>query len=261
MTRIWAFSDFQLTHRRARDVPLFKTKEIPDADLAIVAGDMFPPLEYSLQLLAPLAERMQVVYVPGNRDFYGASLESGLRKARKVADAHGIHLLYNETAVVRGVRVIGGTGWTDYAILGAPESALALAAEKMSDHFAISGEFTPQAALDEHRKFLAHLDESLAQPFAGPTVIATHHAPHANSIAPQFTGDPLTPSFVSDLSRYMEREGAPDLWIHGGIHQQFDYTVGTTRVVSNSFGYPFENDRFEDDFVVEVEGQVPSPTP
>lgn len=260
MTRIWAFSDFQLTHRRARDVPLFKTKEIPDADLAIVAGDMFPPLQYSIQLLAPLAERMPVVYVPGNRDFYGASIAAGLNGARQVAWANNVHLLYNETAIVRGVRVVGGTCWTDYAISGDAQAAMDLASKRMSDHFAISGEFTPQAALDEHGKFLAHLDDALSKPYGGETVVVTHHAPHANSIAPQFAGDPLTPAFVSDLSRYMERDDAPGLWIHGGIHQQFDYVVGKTRVVSNSFGYPHENDRFEESFVVEIAGKVPSPT-
>ena len=252
MTRIWPFSDFQLTHRRAGDVPLYRTMDIPEADIAIVAGDMFPPLDRSLRLLATLADRMEVVYVPGNRDFYGSgTIASTLAEARKLAARLGIHLLYNDTVTLKGVRVVGGTGWTDYELQGDAKAAMKEAMVGLSDH-AVIRDFTPADALAEHRRFAAHLEAELAIPFEGPTVVVTHHAPHARSTAPEYVGDPMTPSFVSDLSRFMDGGNAPALWIHGGVHRNYDYVAQGTRVICNSFGYPAENDRFHSGMVVEV---------
>jgi hypothetical protein len=43
------------------------------------------------------------------------------------------------------------------------------------------------------------------------------------------------------------------LWVHGHTHQCVDYTLGSTRVLSNQRGYPREPDTgFRSDFVVEI---------
>jgi hypothetical protein len=41
----------------------------------------------------------------------------------------------------------------------------------------------------------------LALPFAGPTVVVTHHAPPLRSVPARFAGSPLNPNFVSDAER------------------------------------------------------------
>ena len=58
-------------------------------------------------------------------------------------------------------------------------------------------------------------------------------------------------AFVSDLSEVIERR-EPDLWVHGHVHDSFDYQVGRTRVVSNPKGYEHENPSFVPGLVVEV---------
>jgi Icc-related predicted phosphoesterase len=78
------------------------------------------------------------------------------------------------------------------------------------------------------------LHEQLAKPFEGKTMVITHHGPHPKSVHPRYSGDPLNAAFVSDLTPLVEQA---DLWIHGHVHDSFDYTVGKCRVVANPRGY------------------------
>ena len=94
------------------------------------------------------------------------------------------------------------------------------------------------------------LTEQLNYRFAGPTVVITHHGPHWESVHPKYrTGTSLlTAAFVSDLAALM---GKALLWVHGHVHDSFDYEINGTRVVANPRGYPdrrtsaFENPEFK----------------
>ncbi len=131
----------------------------------------------------------------------------------------------------------------------------------MYDHRLIraGGEaFTPRHALARHQADLAFIEAELAKPFAGPTVVVTHHVPHPGSVAGRFANDALTPAFVSDLSEVIDRY-APALWIHGHTHDSFDYRVGGTRIVCKPKGYGpmrpgrrIENVAFDVGMVVEA---------
>ena len=111
--------------------------------------------------------------------------------------------------------------------------------------------FRPQEALLLHRRSAAFIAAELAKPFAGPTVVVTHHAPHPGSVHPRYADDMLSAAFVSDLSSIIEA-GQPALWVHGHVHASFDYRVGATRVLCNPHGYGAENPDFEPRLVVEV---------
>jgi Icc-related predicted phosphoesterase len=106
-----------------------------------------------------------------------------------------------------------------------------------------------------HRASVAFLHKELSRPFDGATVIVTHHAPSPRSIASRFCGDPLNSAFASNLDPLISRH-EPSLWIHGHMHDSFDYTIGRTRVVCNPRGYfPDQlNSQFDPTFVVEVSG-------
>lgn len=102
----------------------------------------------------------------------------------------------------------------------------------------------------------------LHEPFDGRTVVVTHHAPHPDSVHPRFAGNLLNPAFASDLSALM---GPADLWIHGHVHDSFDYQVNGTRVIANPRGYAlnrqsvqspeqleWENPLFDPRLVIEI---------
>ena len=100
------------------------------------------------------------------------------------------------------------------------------------------------------------LRAALAEPFDGPTVVITHHAPTLNSIHPRFAGSPLNGLFVTDAQDLVAASGAR-LWIHGHTHDSFDYQVQCTRVLCNPRGYvnwsgKTENNAFDPALVIDV---------
>jgi Icc-related predicted phosphoesterase len=96
--------------------------------------------------------------------------------------------------------------------------------------------FTPQDCAARFRRHAAWLADQLAQPFAGPTVVITHHAPSPRSIHPRFEGSPVNACFVSRAEHLLGGDKVA-LWLHGHTHDSFDYEVEGTRVVCNPRGY------------------------
>jgi len=115
---------------------------------------------------------------------------------------------------------------------------------------------TPEHTLRWHGKTRKWLTVALAEPFAGPTVVVTHHMPHERSVHPRYARSILNAAFGSDLSALM---GLAALWIHGHTHDGAIYEVNGTRVICNPRGYRnpsggSENRNFQPDLVVEVGG-------
>lgn len=224
-----------------------------DCNVVVVAGDAHARLDKGLPWLAEnvRARGMELVYVPGNHDWYAnrsfgphtCTIDGDEDKARALAAELGIHLLINgEACVIGGVRFVGATLWTDYGVAGDEIASKAAASSGMNDHRRIRvkargwGRFRPVDAQALHRKQLDAIAHQLAQPFAGPTVVVTHHAPHPQSLREGRVTEPLDGSYASDLSEFIERWG-PALWIHGHVHKPSDYRIGRTRIVANPRGY------------------------
>jgi Icc-related predicted phosphoesterase len=76
----------------------------------------------------------------------------------------------------------------------------------------------------------------LAEPSEGKTVVVTHYAPSAHAVHPRYSGNSLTPAFASGLDNLMDGRRVV-LWIHGHVHDPFDYELLGTRVGCNPRGY------------------------
>ncbi len=238
-----------------------------EADVTVLAGDIgvgLQGIEWALQ-----AFDRPTIYVMGNHEFYGQRVMMELWEAArgKVKGTH-VHLLENEVVEIDGVRFLGCTLWTDFALFGGGHRVLAMIdALALSDFSNIltahsagysrhkAKLFTPQASLNLHKDSRAWLDKELGKPFPGKTVVVTHHAPHRGSLAPRWAHDPISPCFVSNLPGLAERA---DLWIHGHTHDGLDYQVEKCRVVCNPRGYVNqvrpENPAFDPGMVVDLEG-------
>ena len=231
--------------------------ELPagDADVLVLAGDVGIQT-HGLAAFRDRARQQPVLYVPGNHEYYCGQLGRTAAALRARVRQWGLFLLDGDAVVLGGVRFLGATLWTDFALFGPayrPE-ALRQAHAAMPDYHVISedaGWLAPERTWAWHRAAVAWLREQLAAPFAGPTVVITHHAPHPGSLHPRFARHPLSPAFVSDLEDLL---GGARLWIHGHTHDAFDYVVAGTRVLCNPRGYdPFElNPAFNPTLVVEV---------
>ncbi|MDR5855712.1 metallophosphoesterase family protein [Caballeronia sp. LZ062] len=206
-----------------------------DADILVLAGDIARGAR-ATKLFARWPR--PVLYVHGNLEARSGHLIDLSRSIRMQASGTNVRYLEMETYVVGDVRFVASCLWTDYALYGAPSSAMKEAARCMPEFAHYRGgdnrAFSPAYALKLHQMARAWLTSELGKSFDGKTVVLTHHAPHAKSIPQRFAGDPLSPAFASDLSSLMQHA---DLWVHGHVHESCDYMVGTCRVVCNPRGY------------------------
>lgn len=212
----------------------------PDADLLVLAGDIAVGAK-AVELFADWP--VPVLYVAGNHEFYGRDIEELEDELRTAAAGTQVCFLENDRVDIDGVRFLGTTLWTDYALFvdagRSVDAAMTAARSFMVGHREIKlnrQPFAPIDALLRHEAACAWLTTEMAVPFDGPTVVVTHHGVHPLSIHPRFAGDIVNASFVSDLEPLL---GQADLWIHGHVHNSFDYTVGTSRIVVNPRGYAF----------------------
>lgn len=256
-----------------------------DYDVVILAGDISVPGSKTMRWARQaenFGETVTIVFVPGNYDFFEGILQTTLKEMALTARSCNVDLLGPGEAVISGVRFLGCTLWTGFELpiqtktgaLTDTERAMKAAkihlndyssirwavAQEASDSPAVAAKsnkrrLAPEDTRALHQSDRAWLARKLAEPFDGPTVVVTHHAPHRNSLAPCYQSDWLSASFVSELpSSFFD---VPSLWIHGHVHASIDYEAGNCRAVCNPRGYlrhgrDQENKQFNPELVVEL---------
>ncbi|AIY40495.1 Ser/Thr protein phosphatase family protein [Collimonas arenae] len=213
-----------------------------DADVVVLAGDIWRPaeaVEWARQFSAP------TLFVAGNHEFYGRDLTGAVAELRTAAAASNVHILQQQSVVLDGVRFLGCTLWSDFRFFSSEEQrqlGLQQAVELVRDFSRIrvtpdSPEpFTPAVSQRLFDDSVTWLEQQFSQPHDGPTVVISHHAPSPQSVHPKYAGSALNACFVSDLEQQILK-WQPALWLHGHLHDSFDYRIGATRVVCNPRGY------------------------
>lgn len=228
----------------------------PDkADIIVLAGDIgewVNGLEWSRNRF----EHQKIIYVAGNHEYYDSDLAI-LDELQAKAKELDIHFLENDSAIINGVRFLGCTLWTDFDCYSSEE--INRAWSTMNDYkyiycrpwwaneqnreealqlmqpdskFGFDPKyFSPTVAYLLHNQSLDWLQQQLDQPFNGPTVVVTHHAPTMRSTT--------NAAYGSNLEDFLEKNSSKiDLWCHGHIHKSVDYEVAGVRIVCNARGYP-----------------------
>lgn len=226
-----------------------------DADVVVLAGDIGVGLG-GLAWIEEQCINKPVIYVPGNHEFYEHDL--GLLDLLKSEAPPNVQILNDEWIDIDGVRFVGSILWTDFLLFGEADKYFVIqeAKKNMADFYLIKNEdrrFTPEDSIALHEQSRAWLAFVLGEPYTGKTVVVTHHAPSSASVHPRFARNLLTPAFASNLEEMMGADRV-ELWIHGHMHDLFDYDIYGTRVVCNPRGYAsyeFTNN-FRPDFVIEI---------
>lgn len=174
----------------------------PDADLLVLAGD----IHNGAKAVAVFADwPVPVIYLAGNHEFYGNSWEQTRTDLRKACAGTNITFLDNDVVEFGGVRFLGCTMWTDFRQRGFTQSQSMNAVEEaLNDYYVIhtqEGTLRARDTLADHEQSRRWLERELAKPFAGKTVVVTHHGPHPLSIHPRYLGDRVNAGFVCDLTR------------------------------------------------------------
>lgn len=240
------------------------TPPATDADVVVLAGDIAEGLT-GLRWAREQFPQKEIVYVLGNHEHYGQRLPDFHEQAADEARALGIHLLENREVVLQGVRFLGATLWTNFALYAKNEDQvrimMMLARREMNDYRNIRqgrkrkkgrDRISPIDVLNRHQASHRFLTEALAQPFDGPTVVVTHHGPHRLSVTSAYAGHLIAPCYVSHLPELVRPPVS--LWVHGHVHDSLSYVVEGTQVRTNPRGYrpPYHNPAFDPAQTVEV---------
>lgn len=284
--KIQIASDFHLEHRT--DIPVFNNA---GADVLVLAGDICqaewlhknPRDKFTVDGdVADLSQVMtsdwrgwdarrfreffkhcsdnwrQVLYVSGNHEHYDGRWERTSEILRKEMESFpNIRYMDQDCLYYEGVKFLGVPLWTDFK--NADPNVMWTVKSYMSDyrwikHFTAGqwGKLRPQDTLEKHRSDVTWLKHWLEMDQT-PTVIIGHHAPSYQSIHEMYKNQTeMNYAFCSDLDQIMWDHDQIKLWVHGHVHNAFDYTVNQTRVVCNPLGYPGESNQFNPELVIEV---------
>jgi Icc-related predicted phosphoesterase len=217
-------------------------QSLAPADVLVCAGDLSSSsrLEEALNLLCQ--RYAHVVYVPGNHEFYGSSIPAVRERLRALADRlAGLHYLDNSTCEIDGRKFVGSTMWfRKMAGIERHHNA-------MNDFHLIRN--SGRDIYEENERSLLFLEQHVT----AESIVVTHHLPSPKSVAPRWAGSSINCFFVCNVQPLIEA-AQPSLWVHGHTHDSADYTIGSTRVVCNPFGYAGRevNPKFTEHKLIEV---------
>ena len=212
-----------------------------------------------------------VIYVMGNHEHYDGDFATSASTLRAVLKQYpNIHLLDKETKVIDDVTFVGGTLWTDmnkedpvtlYNIgrmmndfrivdhsgrkvtrkvpIYKRDDAGNIVMEDNNyvidhyEHKEYTASFSPDDAVEDHKAMLKFIDEA-TKDHTKKYVVVGHHAPSKQSTKPRYKNDyTMNGGYSSDLSEFILDRPQIKMWTHGHTHDNFDYLIGTTRIVCN----------------------------
>lgn len=214
-----------------------------------------------------------VIYIMGNHEHYHGdfALSSAIIRDR-LAHLRNFHFLDKEVFRIDDVTFIGGTLWTD--MNKEDEMTLRYIARRMNDFQTVKNSnrkvtykvpeyaknedgttdyskvlathfkerdagFCPEDAVEQHKETLKFLERFMTDNPNKKLVVVGHHAPSKTSTKPAYQGDYLmNGGYSSELTEFiLNHNHQIKYWTHGHTHDDFDYMIGTTRVVCNPRGY------------------------
>ena len=261
------FGDITLTNTDTADVLVLAGDILVAQDLHDFAEDEINPLwgniiptraekaqQYRAFLRRCSEQFPHVLFIAGNHEFYNGKWDQTLVTLREeCAKFPNVHFMENEKFVLDDVTFVGGTLWTDMN-KGDPLTQQVVMG-KMNDYNIIRVESRGYGRLhptDTIKRHIATLDYIRKTVDSDPTqkyFVIGHQAPSKLSTKPQYEKDVhVNGAYSSDLSEFMLDRPQIKVWVHGHTHHEFDYMIGSTRVVANPRGYVgYERQSQEDD--------------
>ena len=208
------------------------------------------------------AEFPKVVMVMGNHEHYHGDFKYSFDFIDRVTEEFPNFVLFDKDfMVIDGYIFFGGTLWTDmnredpttmaFMVNAMNDYRLTVNSNRMVSFKTQEGETRQRPSklqvidtVEDHKKFLKSLDIMLEASGDLPVVVVGHHAPSKKSTHPRYASDVMmNGAYSSDLDEFIMARPKIKLWTHGHTHEEFDYMIGSTRVVCNPRGYHNYEDR------------------
>jgi len=245
----------------------------PDgADVLILGGDIMVAADFGRPdphdiMLSPKEERYRdflekcktnykhVIYVMGNHDHYHGDFATTKDILSEACNRVGVTLLDKETITIDDVTFIGGTLWTDmnnedpmtlHSMSGLMNDFRCVKNSNRAVHFkdpegkfhTRPAKFSPDDAVVDHKEMLDYIRLMIEGKWDQKFVVVGHHAPSRSSTHPRYKDDYLmNGGYSTELSEFIIDHPQIKAWTHGHTHDEFDYVVGSTRVMCNPRGY------------------------
>ena len=256
--------------------PEFRPRPAPGADLLVLAGDIgsyqagsrLAGDDFGLERFSPLLGwPSPVLYVPGNHEYDNLDFDTAHRRLRDACQRLGITWLEREVLTLGRVRFVGTTLWADFDALTTDSDRLAgpgHVLKKREKAFRAANFYLrktgttrrgePWLAEGWREQALvceAWLNDALASPFDGTTVVVTHFAPSRRSADPRYGLTPGTAGFCNALDAWLPQA---QLWLHGHLHCEQDYLAEGCHVVANTLGYAVKGEQggFREQLLIDV---------
>jgi len=219
----------------------------------------------------------KVIYIAGNHEHYNGDYAETFTILRNyLGHIENLHILDKEHITIDDVTFIGGTLWTDMnnedsdtlynvnsmmndfqVVKNGNKKAyrrFKVYKKNLDGEYATdengrwiqegvkSSEYVPlfstEDALEDHKKMMHYIDSVIYNKFDEKFVVVGHHAPSKQSTHPRYKDDTImNGGYSSDLTKFILKNPQIKAWTHGHTHDQFDYMVGSTRVLCNPRGY------------------------
>ena len=197
-----------------------------------------------------------VIYILGNHEHYHGDINESLDILKdSLAHLSNVHVLEKQCVKVEDFMIFGCTLWTD--MNKEDPNTLFHIRDYMNDYRTIknkavpvffNGEdgkkhsrpskFLPEDSVQHHKDTLKTLKGLIAQNETAKWIVAGHHAPSKLSTKPQYEHDVMVNgAYSSNLSEFILDHPQIKLWTHGHTHHEFDYMIGSTRILCNPRGY------------------------
>jgi Icc-related predicted phosphoesterase len=268
------FGPLVLTNDQAADVLILAGDICVARDLEMADKNLYAENKRAARYLEffndVAAKFPTVIYIMGNHEHYNGDFAYtyGILK-RALAHLPNVHILEKETLELGDITFIGATIWTD--MNGGDPITLMQIKDMMNDFHGVKNDnkkvtrkvplyddgeynidrkiigykfkeeaakFTPQDAADDHKHAIDYINHVVNNDLDKKYVVVGHHAPCRKSVHEKYARDHvMNGGFVTELGDFIAYRPQIKLWVHGHMHDEFDYVVGETRIVCNPRGY------------------------
>lgn len=202
---------------------------VEKADVLILAGDIHVSFARTNKAVSYFAKHYELVlFVPGNHEFYGFSIDEFSNRKFTAPNAH---ILNPGTFKHENITFIGATLWTNFQ----EDPIVEMYAKTHISDFSRIRNFKPNDAKNLYYRDLSFIKEHSP----GKKVIITHFLPANECTHPKYGQSILNKYFANNLASYIEQ--LKDVtWLFGHTHDEVNIQLGSTRLLANPLGYPGE---------------------
>lgn len=209
----------------------------------MLAGDISSNQDQLFSFLQAIEGRfLKVFFCPGNHEYYHYDFNNWNHQMNDcLAELENTNFVTKDVVMHEYdyVRVVLGTLW---ASGGDSKSERAMVSYGLNDFRVIrdylepDGLFTVDRMTKINKSHRDTIEKYVDIPFAGKTIVMSHHLPSFRLCHPRFGSD-INGGFASNCDYILSKDHGPDIWVFGHSHDQIDTELWNCRMVSNPAGY------------------------